>query len=104
MNLYLFDGYLKVGCFIVELSSDVDVGGPSAHSPARHQAALDQLVRIMPHYLSVLKCVFLPYLKDWILLAFLKILSNPIRQAIKFSTKSCATLCNKNLQNYPCFS
>jgi hypothetical protein len=55
MEIYLLDGNLKVGSFIVELSSDVDVGRPGAHGPARHQATLHQLVRIMPHDLSVLK-------------------------------------------------
>jgi len=67
MKIYLLDGYLKVGSFVVELSSDVDVGGPGAHGAARHQAALHQLVRIVPHDLSVLKRVsfyyFLTFLK-----------------------------------------
>jgi hypothetical protein len=61
MDIYLLDGYLKVGSFIVKLSSDVDVGGPGAHGPARHQAALHQLVRIMPHDLSVLKRFYFYY-------------------------------------------
>jgi hypothetical protein len=94
MEIYLLDGYLKVGSFIVELPSDVDVGGPGAHGPTRHQAALHQLVRVMPHDLSVLKQVsfyfFLTFLKGvGVLKTFLYILCIPIRQALTFLAQSC---------------
>ena len=38
----------------VELAADVDVGGVRAHGDAGEQAALDQLVRLVPHDLPVL--------------------------------------------------
>ncbi len=46
--------HLQVGWLIVELSTDVDVGSTRSHGPASHQTALDQLVRIITHDLSVL--------------------------------------------------
>lgn len=46
--------HLQVGGLIVELSSDVDVGGAGAHGTAGHQAALHQLVGVVAHDLPVL--------------------------------------------------
>lgn len=46
--------HLQVGGLVVELSADVDVGGAGAHGASGHQAALQQLVRVVPQDLPVL--------------------------------------------------
>merc|ERR1712183_1148311 len=50
------DGQLEVAGLVVELSSDVDISSPGAHSFTGHQASLHQGVRVVSHYLPVLAC------------------------------------------------
>src|SRR3569833_1248366 len=45
----LIDGDLEVRRLVVELAADIDVAGVRAHREAGDQAALDQLMRIVPH-------------------------------------------------------
>merc|ERR1719419_1512362 len=48
------DSDLEVAGLVVELSSDVDVSGPSPHGAASHETALHESVRVVPHDLTVL--------------------------------------------------
>ena len=50
----LVNGNLHVGRFVVELSSDVDVGGAGAHGSSGHQTAFDELVGIVTQDLAIL--------------------------------------------------
>ena len=52
--MYLLDCNLKIGGFVVELSTDVDVGSPSPHGTAGNEAAFDKLVRVVTHDFAVL--------------------------------------------------
>merc|ERR1719419_997240 len=48
------DSDLEVAGLVVELSSDVDVSGPSPHGTTSHETALHESVRVVPHDLTVL--------------------------------------------------
>ena len=50
----LLDGTLQYGSLVVELSSDVDVCGGGVHSTPGDEAALDELVGVLAHDLTVL--------------------------------------------------
>lgn len=50
----LVDSVLENSSFVVELATDVDVGGVGVHSTTHHQATLDQLLGVLAHDLSVL--------------------------------------------------
>lgn len=52
--------HLQIGGLIVEFPTDVDVGSTGTHGPAPHQAAFNQLVRIVAHDLPVLAGAWLP--------------------------------------------
>ncbi len=53
INFVLFID-LHVASFIIELSSDVDIGCPSVHAPTGYEATLYQFMRIMSHDLTIL--------------------------------------------------
>lgn len=46
--------HLQVGRLIVELSSNINVGSTCTHGTSSYQAALHQLVWVIPHDLPVL--------------------------------------------------
>ncbi|GMT31566.1 hypothetical protein PFISCL1PPCAC_22863, partial [Pristionchus fissidentatus] len=50
----LVDGLLENDGFVVELSTDVDVGSTSAHCHSSDEAALNELVRVVSHDLAIL--------------------------------------------------
>ena len=50
----LVDGLVEDDGLVEVLAADVDVGGPGAHGEAGEEAALDELVRVLPHDLPVL--------------------------------------------------
>ena len=54
LGIGLVDGVLQDGSLLVELATDVDVGGSGVHGAAGNEAALDQLVGVLAHNLAVL--------------------------------------------------
>jgi hypothetical protein len=50
----LLDGALEDGGLVEELAADVDVGGGGVHGAASNEAALDELVGVLAHNLTVL--------------------------------------------------
>lgn len=52
----LVDRVLENGSLVVEFTTDVDVGGRGVHGAARNEAALDELVRVLAHNLTILAC------------------------------------------------
>lgn len=50
----LLDSALEYSSLVVELSSDVDVGGGSVHGTASNETALNELVGVLAHNLAVL--------------------------------------------------
>lgn len=50
----LVDGLLEDNRLLVELTTDVDVGSSGVHGPANHETALNELVGVLAHDLSVL--------------------------------------------------
>lgn len=50
------DGPLEDGCFVVEFTTDVDVGGGGVHRTTDNEATLDQFVGILAHDLTVFAC------------------------------------------------
>ena len=47
--------YLQIGSFLIEFSSDVDVGGSGSHGPASDETTLDQSVGVVTHDLAIWK-------------------------------------------------
>lgn len=48
------DGALEDGGFMVEFTTNVDIGSVGVHRSSNNQTPLDQLLRVFPHNLSVL--------------------------------------------------
>ncbi len=49
----LVDCDLNVGSFVIELATNVNVGGAGSHGPTGDEASFDKLMRIVTHNLTI---------------------------------------------------
>ena len=56
MSIYFLNSRLNIWAFIVEFSTDVNVGSSSTHGMTSDEATLDQFMWIMTHDFTILTC------------------------------------------------